>query len=109
QHELAIAETEKAIALDPDRSPAYANRAFNQLLLSRSDDAVLTVRLAAERKLESDSLLLTQYFVAFLTGNENELGRIVTTARKRPAREDEISHIQALALARSGQLHDARR
>ena len=26
QHELAIAETEKAIALDPDRSPAYVNR-----------------------------------------------------------------------------------
>ena len=31
QHELAIAETEKAIALDPDVTPAYANRAFNQL------------------------------------------------------------------------------
>jgi len=26
QHELAIAETEKAIALDPDRTPAYARR-----------------------------------------------------------------------------------
>ena len=53
QHELAIAETEKAIALDPDLTPAYANRAFNQLLLNRLDDALLTVRLAAERKLES--------------------------------------------------------
>ena len=70
QHELAIAETEKAIALDPDSNPAYGNRAFNQLLLNRLDDALLTVRLAAERKLESASLLLTQYFVAFLTGNE---------------------------------------
>ena len=44
QHELAIAETEKAIALDPDLTPAYANRAFNQLLLNRLDDALLTVR-----------------------------------------------------------------
>jgi hypothetical protein len=35
-------------------------------LLNRLDDALLTVRLAAERKLESASLLLTQYFVAFL-------------------------------------------
>ena len=73
QHELAIAETEKAIALDPDSNPAYGNRAFNQLLLNRLDDSLLTVRLAAERKLESGSLLQTQYFVAFLTGNENEL------------------------------------
>ena len=109
QHELAIAETEKAIALDPDSNPAYANRAFNQLLLNRLDDALLTVRLAAERKLESASLLLTQYFVAFLTGNENELRRTVTTVRKSPATEDAISHIEALALARSGQLQDARR
>ena len=55
QNELAIAETEKAIALDPDPTPAYANRAFNQLLLNRPDDALLTVRLAAERKLEYDN------------------------------------------------------
>ena len=109
QHELAIAETEKAIALDPDRNPAYGNRAFNQLLANRLDDALLTVRLAAERKLESASLLLTQYFVAFLTGNENELRRTVTAARNSPATEDIISHIEALALARSGQLQDARR
>ena len=109
QHELAIAETEKAIALDPDPTPAYGNRAFNQLLLNRLDDALLTVRLAAERKLESADLLLTQYFVAFLTGNENELRRTVTAARKSPATEDIISHIEALALARSGQLQDARR
>ena len=53
QHELAIAETEKAIALDPDMNPAYANRAFNQLRLNRLDDALLTVHRAAERKLES--------------------------------------------------------
>ena len=109
QHELAIAETEKAIALDPDLNPAYGNRAFNQLMLNRLDDALLTVRRAAERKLESASLLQTQYFVAFLTGNENELRRTATAARKSPATEDSISHIEALALARSGQLQDARR
>ena len=109
QHELAIAETEKAIALDPDSNPAYGNRAFNQLMLNRLDDALLTVRSAAERKLESESLLLTQYFVAFLTGNEDELRRTVTAARKSPDSEDAISHIEALALARSGQLQDARR
>ena len=53
QHELAIAETEKAIALDPDQTPAYASKAFNQLMLNRLDDALLTVRLASERRLES--------------------------------------------------------
>jgi tetratricopeptide (TPR) repeat protein/predicted Ser/Thr protein kinase len=109
QHELAIAETEKAIALDPDQTPAYANQAFHQLALNRLDDALLTVRLAAERKLESATLLLIQYFVAFLTGDETELRRAATAARKSPATEDTVSHIEALALARSGQLQDARR
>jgi serine/threonine protein kinase/tetratricopeptide (TPR) repeat protein len=110
QHELAIAETEKAIALDPDHTPAYANKAFNQLMLNRPDDALLTIRRAAERKLESEAgLLLTQYFVAFLTGNDDELRRTATAARKSPATEDSISHIEVLALARSGRLQDARR
>ena len=58
QHELAIAETEKALALDPDQTPAYANRANNQVHLNRLDDALLTARRAAERKLKSASLLI---------------------------------------------------
>ncbi len=62
QHELAIAETEKAIALDPDHAPAYANRAHNQLRLNRLDDALLTVRRAAERKLESAPIALDPVF-----------------------------------------------
>ena len=109
QHELAIAETEKAIALDPDLTPAHASKAFNQLMLNRLDDALLTVSLASKRGLESDTSVQTQYFVAFLTGNENELRRIATAARKSPATEDIISHIEALALARAGQLQEARR
>ena len=106
QHELAIAETEKAIALDPDTTPAYANRAFNQLRLNRLDDALLTVRRAAERKLESANatLLLIPYFVAFLKGTDDELARSAAVARKSPGAEDIISHMEALALARSGQL-----
>ena len=109
QHELAIAETEKAIALDPDHTPAYANRAHNQLRLNRLDDALLTVRRAAERKLESAPLLLIPYFVAFLKGADDELARSAAAARKSPADEDNISHLESLAMARSGQLRDARR
>jgi len=110
QHELAIAEAGKAIARDPDMNPAYANRAFNQLRLNRLDDALLTVHRAAERKLESGAtLLLIPYFVAFLKGTDDELARLAAVARKSPAAEDMISHLEALALARSGQLRDARR
>jgi tRNA A-37 threonylcarbamoyl transferase component Bud32/tetratricopeptide (TPR) repeat protein len=111
QHELALAETDKAITLDPGGggTPMYSGKARNQLHLNRLDDALLTVRRATERKLESPELLLIQYFVAFLKGTDEELGRIVTLARKSPAAEDLFSHVEALALARSGRLQDARR
>jgi tetratricopeptide (TPR) repeat protein len=109
QHELAIAEADKAIALDPDLAYAYLNKSFNQLLLNRLADALMTLGRAAERKLEPDNAHLTQYFVAFLRGNEEELRRATTMARKNPSTEDMISYIEALALARSGRLQDATR
>ena len=68
QHELAIAETEKAIALDPDWTPAYANRAFNQLYLNRPDDALLTITRARERKLERGDVAAGSLFRRLLEG-----------------------------------------
>ena len=69
----------------------------------------LTVRRATERKLESAELLLIPYFVAFLKGDRRGLRRTAAAARKSPSAEDIISHLEALALARSGRLQDARR
>jgi hypothetical protein len=95
--------------LDPDLTPTYGSKARNQLHLNRLDEALLTVQAARERKLDSPDLLLTEYLVAFLKGTDDELGRIVTLARKSPTAEDLISHVEALATARSGRLQDARR
>jgi tetratricopeptide (TPR) repeat protein len=68
-----------------------------------------TVALATERKAQSPELLLVPYFVAFLKGDDQELNRAVTVARKNPGVEDIVSHLETLALARSGRLQDARR
>jgi tetratricopeptide (TPR) repeat protein len=109
QHELAISEADEAIALDPDLTPAYSNKAFNQLYLNRLDDALLTVRRATERSLGSESLLLVPYFVAFLKGDDDELRRTGTVARKSPAVAHTMSYLETLALARAGRLQEARR
>jgi serine/threonine protein kinase len=108
QYELSIAEAGKAIALAPDQAPAYAQLAINQLYLNRLDDALQTVRRATERKLEPADLPLVPYFVAFLNGDDEELGRTGTVARKNPRLEDIVSHLETLALARSGRLQAAR-
>jgi tetratricopeptide (TPR) repeat protein len=109
QYELAIAEADKALALDPDLTPAYANKAANQLYLNRLDDALLTVRRGTERKLEWLEMSEIPYFVAFLRGADDEMSRTVAALRSNPSTEDIISHVEALALARSGRLQDARR
>jgi tetratricopeptide (TPR) repeat protein len=110
QYELAIAEADKAIALDPDLTPAYVNKAINQLFLNRLDDALLTVHRATERKLESPEwFTVVPYFVAFLKSADDELRRTGAVARRIPLWEDMFSHLEALALARSGRLQDARR
>jgi tetratricopeptide (TPR) repeat protein len=108
QHERAIAETEKALALDPDFLPAYGNRAFNQLYLNRPDDALLTITRAREREEERGELTLVPYFVAFLKGDDEELKRTAAAARKNPELVDRIPHLESLVLARSGRLQDAR-
>ena len=99
----------RRIALDPDLAPSYNSKAFNQLFLNRLDDALVTVRRATERKLEFGEMLMVPYFVAFLKGDDEELGRTAAAVRKRPGWEDIVSHLEALALARSGRLQDARR
>ncbi|MGD9904826.1 MAG: hypothetical protein AB7U83_15285 [Vicinamibacterales bacterium] len=109
QHELAIAESDKALALDPDWVPAYGNKAFNQLYLNRVDDAVGTVAQARARKLESGSFALIEYFAAFLKGDDEALTRTAAVARKNQELVDRMPHLEALALARTGRLQEARR
>jgi serine/threonine protein kinase/tetratricopeptide (TPR) repeat protein len=109
QYELAVAEADKAIALDPDLTPAYVNKAINQVYLNRLDDALLTVRRAAERQLESPEwFLLIPLFVAFLKGADTELSRLMAAGKNSPF-EDIISHLEALALTRSGRVQEATR
>jgi serine/threonine protein kinase/tetratricopeptide (TPR) repeat protein len=109
QHELAIASAEKALGLDPDWTPAYINRAFNELYLNRLDDALRTIARARERKLERGGVHQVPYFVAFLKADDDELNRTAAAARKSPELVDQMPHLESLVLARSGRLHDARR
>jgi serine/threonine protein kinase/Tfp pilus assembly protein PilF len=109
QHELAIAHTERALAMDLDLPPTHSSLARNQLLLNRLDDALRTVTRATERSMESEGLSLIPYFVAFLRSDDEELRRAAIAARKSPGLEDIIAHLEALVLARSGRLQNARR
>jgi serine/threonine protein kinase/tetratricopeptide (TPR) repeat protein len=109
KYELSIAAADKALALDPDRGPTHNSKANSQLALNRLTDAEITVRQAEERNLEFTNILLVRYFIAFLGGDGEDVKRIAALAKGKRATEDRMLHVEALALARSGQLQEARR
>jgi serine/threonine protein kinase/tetratricopeptide (TPR) repeat protein len=109
RYELSIAAADKALALDPDRGPTYNSKAHSQLFLNRLADAEATIRRATERRFEFEEFPLVRYFIAFLNGDVEDMKRHAALARERPSSEDMMSHVEALALARSGRLQEARR
>jgi serine/threonine protein kinase len=112
KYELSIEEAEKGIALDPHgaHAPTYASKAFSELYLNRLADAQATVNRATALKFESyENTPLLPYFIAFLNGDGEDMTRKAALARRNRAAEDMMSHVEALVLARSGRLQDARR
>jgi len=108
RYELSIAAADKSLALDPDQGPPYNSKANSELALNRLADAEDTIRRATERNLEFTNLLKVRYFIAFLNGNREDLKRTAALAKGKRGTEDVMSHVEALALARSGRLREAR-
>jgi hypothetical protein len=65
------------------------------------------LRLGAERKFEIPEFLVNRYYLAFLKGDQAGMEREIARAPEEHA-EDQISHHQALVLARSGRMGQAR-
>jgi tetratricopeptide (TPR) repeat protein len=108
QYERSIEEARKAIALDPDKTFAYDSLAFSQLHLGRVSDSEATLQLASERRIEIPWLLVQRYLIAFLKGDREGMMRAAKQAKGKRV-DDMMSHVDALVLARSGRLQEARR
>ncbi|HEY2018046.1 MAG TPA: protein kinase, partial [Bryobacteraceae bacterium] len=106
QYERAIQAGEKAIRADPDMPFGYTV-AQHYLLLDRYPEAADVLRRAAERKLELPQMLFTRYDLAFLKGDQAGMEREIARAPAEHS-EDLMSHAQALVLARSGRIREAR-
>jgi tetratricopeptide (TPR) repeat protein len=108
QYERGIQSSERAIRLNPDLTPAYGNLVDLNLCLGRFAEAAAALQRAAERKLEVPQFLVNRYHLAFLKGDEAGMKREIDRARGNLEAEDWMSHNQALVLARSGQMRNAR-
>jgi DNA-binding winged helix-turn-helix (wHTH) protein/tetratricopeptide (TPR) repeat protein len=109
QYEKAIEEAQEAIRMDPYFTPAYINLAYSYFYLDRLEEARNTIQRASERQIEVPELWLLRYYIAFLQGDHAAMGRAVALANGKSGAEDWMAHSEALILARSGQLHLARK
>ncbi len=112
QYALSIEESDKSIALQPDSSPSYSAQASSYLALNRLADAEATIRRATEeRKLGPEPFVDSAVFIAFVRDGYEGMRREVARATSQSYGKNSIdmfSHIEALALARSGRLREAR-
>jgi tetratricopeptide (TPR) repeat protein/tRNA A-37 threonylcarbamoyl transferase component Bud32 len=108
QYERGIQASERALRLNPDLTIPYAGLVDHNLSLGRFAEAAAVLRRAAERKLEIPIFLVYRYYLAFLEGDEAGMKREVDQARGNLEAEGWMSHNEALVLARSGQMRNAR-
>jgi tetratricopeptide (TPR) repeat protein len=106
QYERAIRVGEEAIRRFPDLPFAYTV-ASHYTSLDRFAEAEGALRRAAERKLELPEMLVGRYYLAFLRGDQTGMDREIARAPAEHA-EDWMAHHQALVLARSGRMQQAR-
>lgn len=107
--ERVIEVSREKIAADPSFIFAYGNLASSYFFLDRFPEVESTLKQASEHKVEDAYLLVMGYDLAVLMGNNDRMDRTVALAKGKPGAEHWMDHAQALALARSGRLQDARR
>jgi serine/threonine protein kinase/Tfp pilus assembly protein PilF len=108
QYERGIQASEQALRLNPDLTFPYGGLVDHNLGLGRFAEAAAALQRAAERKLESPLFLVSRFYLAFLNGDEAGMKREIDRARGNLETENWMSHNQALVLARSGQMRNAR-
>ena len=109
RYEQAIAEGEKDLPLDPDFAMDYYNLGINHVFLNQISDGENWARLAVARGLEVDEIVMLEYEIDFLKGDQSAMDDVVSRARTRPGAENWISNEEAFALAYAGRLQEARK
>jgi eukaryotic-like serine/threonine-protein kinase len=107
QYERGIRASTEALRLNPDDAFAYVG-ALHYCLLDRFEEAAALLRQAAEHKLEVPEYSTGRFYLAFFAGDQAGMEREVARARGTQGLEDWMWHNQALVLARSGQMQQAR-
>lgn len=108
KHEKAMEEAKRAIAINPNFIFSYGNLATSYQFLGRYAEAEAVYEQTVARKIDFPDLLVQRYDLAFLKGDQAEMERQVALCQERKGAEDAIATHQALVLAYSGHLKQAK-
>ena len=108
KYEMAIVEAERAIAVNPDQAIGYLELAANYVDVDKLNEAESVLRRASERKLDDPDFAASRYDLAFLKRDKAAMNREVAASRETSEGTDWLSVHQALVLAYSGHLREAR-
>jgi tetratricopeptide (TPR) repeat protein/predicted Ser/Thr protein kinase len=103
RYEGCIERAAKAEAVDPQSPFGYLNATACYMYLDRLDEAAKTLQRAADRKVPGTASDELHFQLAFVTGDDAAMEREFARAQGNAAEAD-LTHLKALALARSGQL-----
>jgi len=106
KYEEALEDARQALSLEPDNEDNYTVAASSYIFLNQLDEAAAVLKEAEERKLEGESLYVNRYQLAFLKGDEREMGRRAKSAAGKP--ESSLWFREVLAAAYQGRRKRAR-
>ena len=106
-YEKALAESRRAIELDPYSWIGYYNEGVVNVYLGHIDGGEAALRAAAAHGLDADEFIMLTYDMDFLKGDRAAMDREGARARIRPGGENWMSAREAFVAAYFGQLHNA--
>lgn len=108
QWEKALDASQQSFHLEPNSAVNLANLAWEQLALNRPEDAKATIEQGLARGVDSLSLQLALYHVAFVRGDEQGMQQQLARMTGRPGEEDWLLSAQSDTEAYFGRLANAR-
>ncbi|MGA8409308.1 MAG: protein kinase [Candidatus Acidiferrales bacterium] len=107
-HEKALALAQQALQMGPHTTNYYFLLARTYVNLNRFDEAAVIFQQSQDRQLEDESLLLSRYELAFLTGDSQKISQTAAAAVGKPGMEDLLLAAQADTLGWLGKFGNAR-
>jgi eukaryotic-like serine/threonine-protein kinase len=106
--EKSLSEAQERLRLDPASSPGYSNIVAEYVNLNRPEEASVMGRQAIARKLDSPSLRIYLYQLAFLQNDPAGMAQQAAWFANEPEAEDSLRENEADTAAYSGLLEKAR-